>query len=108
MHDFGFHMYMYITTIITLLTVANIPKQILIQLQYMIILTEKQTSSIFNTVVPLIRPLLPNAIPFIKPDFRCTEIVKYINKLSHRIAFSQQKVWPYKRGQLHYQKFHCL
>ena len=56
----------------------------------------------------LIRPLLPNAILFIKPDFRCTEIVKYINKLSHRIAFSLQKVWSYKRGQLHYQKLHCL
>ena len=54
MHDFGFHMYMYITTIITLLTVVNIPKQILIQLQYMIKLMEKQTSSILNTVVTLL------------------------------------------------------
>jgi hypothetical protein len=57
------------------------------------------------TVVPLIRPLPPKVIFLARPDFRCTEIVKYYYIVSlkrghpsYQAIFSMQIGWPYNWG----------
>ena len=51
----------------------------------------------------VIRPLLPKATPLIRPDFRCTEIAKYMyyktvplkrGYYSYKVNFVLQKKWP--------------
>lgn len=97
---------MYITTTITLLTVANITKQILIHDHT----GEEKTSSIVNTVVPTLFKTNPTKWhPFYQTRFPMhwhSKLYYFISPhptikrghSSRETFFPLLKVWPYKRG----------
>ena len=39
--------------------------------------TSMKITRIFYSSLPLIRPLAPKVTAFMKPNFRCTEMIKY-------------------------------